>query len=66
MPHLGSWRPQTLPINQLMDLAFGVFNDRDGVEEAKKIQGQQLTAQLLEAALPLHHLRVTLPCKDPW
>ena len=26
------------PINQLMDLAFGVFNDR--VEKAKRIQGQ--------------------------
>ena len=36
-----------------MDLAFGIFNNRDRVEEAKRMQGQQLTAQLLEAALIL-------------
>ena len=29
------------PMNQLMDLAFGVFNNRDRVEEAKRIWGQQ-------------------------
>ena len=46
MPHPGSWRHQT-PINQLMDLAFGVFNNR----EAKRIQGQQQKAQQLAAAL---------------
>ena len=44
-------------MNQLMDLAFGVFNNKDSVEEAKRIQGQQLKEQLLEAALLLHHLR---------
>ena len=26
------------PMNQLMDLAFGVFNNRDRVEEARRIQ----------------------------
>lgn len=38
-PHLGIWRPQ-VPMNQLMDLAFGVFSDSDKVEEANQIQGQ--------------------------
>ena len=51
-PHLGSWRPQT-PINQHVDLAFGVFNNKDKVEEAKIIQGQQQKAQLLVASLNL-------------
>ncbi|KAB1269779.1 Gag polyprotein [Camelus dromedarius] len=42
--------PQT-PMNQLMDLAFRVFNNRDRVEEARSIQGQQQKAQFLVAAL---------------
>ena len=43
MPHLGSRRHQT-PTNQLMDLAFGIFNNTDRVEETKRIQGQQQKA----------------------
>lgn len=38
-PHLDVWRPQ-VPLNQLMDLAFGVFSDSNKVEEANQIQGQ--------------------------
>lgn len=41
--------PQT-PRNWLVELAFGVFNNRDRVEEAKRIQGQQRKAQFLAAA----------------
>ena len=40
MYHLGSFRLKT-PINQLMDFSFGIFNDRDRVEQAKRIQGKQ-------------------------
>ena len=42
--------PQTL-LSQVMGLAFGVFNNRNRVEEAKRIQGQQGKAQPLAAAL---------------
>ena len=41
-------------MNQLMNFAFGVLNNRDRVEEAKRIQGPQQKAQLLVAGLPLH------------
>lgn len=38
-PHLGVCSPQ-VSMNQLMDLAFGVFSDSDKVEETNQIQGQ--------------------------
>ena len=53
MHHLGSWRPKT-PENQLMDFAFGIFNDRGRVEEAKRIQGQQQKASLHKVTSQTH------------
>lgn len=42
--------PQT-PINQLIDMAFGVFNNQDWAEEAEKSWRTKYKVQLLAAAL---------------
>ena len=50
------------PMDQLMDLAFGGFNNRDRAEEAKSLQGQKKKRRnCWQQPESQHHLKVTPP-----
>lgn len=52
--------PQT-PMIQLLNMAFGIYNNRDKAEEEAPPQKIAKKVQLLTMYLGPHHLRITHP-----